>query len=602
VAPAESEPQKWRMLRHQPMKLFALLLAPAWAAKFAQHSSASAGLVVPDCPGNVLPDDLAAGPHKTLGKAQLKDIIDSAKLRAALEGSKDWVVGKKWELRATANSFRTKPVTYAFAGGGNGFLSFTVPGGVVDMNVTSTDTVKSLATETDFEYRGEDAVVTDDDVVLTNVCLRPVTCESFEECKPSSMWKMVEDPTKPGSSREECCIQLMCKDEESCDSTKYKKSEEWETLAGSTPDRCCTPIECNMTALCTAGMWKPRPGTGLLGSTPQDCCEPRMCSEYTCEETTKKGRKAALDYDKLQGFTDSDCCEEKSCKSFKCTDSDAWLDKKDKDSLFGSTFPECCDEKFCKDFTCSPSSQYKALNATLPSGKDRPGFTNDKCCEPLSCKDYNCSKPSLKLKSGDRLGSSDEECCETRLCEDYTCSSATKWVHKADVGSKGLSQPGFSDEECCDKVMCSAFSCSPATKWKPKNSTFRESTQGSTNEECCEPLYCEAYTCSGDADGDGESTKYRKQKDTNHYKNIGSTDDECCVPKPCNAYTTSFPTMWTRKKDADLLGSTDQECYEERWCKDYCCKDKSKARRPDADKIQGSTDSECCVSKTLRAR
>jgi len=578
----------------QAMKLFVLLLAPSWAAKFLMRSSVtSEDREAPACPGNVLPDDVAAGPYKTLGKAQFADIIDPAKLRAALEGSEDWAVGKTWQLSVTANSMRKKAATFAFAGGGHGFLSVTVPGGAVDAVVSSTDTVKSLASETDFEYRGEDAVVTDDDVLLTNVCLRPITCESFKECKPSSDWKLVADAaTKPGNSREECCVQLMCKDEESCDSTQYKKSDSWETLVGSTVDRCCTPIQCNMTKLCAGSQWKPREGSGLLGSTAKDCCEPRMCSEYTCEENTKKGRKGA--YDTLQGSSDGECCEEKSCKSFDCSVSPSWMDKKDKDSQMGSTFIECCDEKYCKDFTCEPASQWKAMNTTLAGGSQRPGYTNERCCEPLSCKDYNCSKPNMKLRSGDRLGSSDSECCETRLCEEYTCSSATKWVHKADVGSQGLSQPGYSDEECCDKVMCSAYSCSPATKWAPMNKTARESTQGSTNEECCEPIYCEAYTCSGDSDGDGESTKYYKMRDTNHFKYQGSTDEECCVPKPCSTYTTDFPTKFKRKADADLLGSTDAECYEPLWCKDHCCEDKSKVRKPDADAIQGSTDAECC--------
>jgi len=176
----------------QAMKLFVLLLAPSWAAKFLMRSSVtSEDREAPACPGNVLPDDVAAGPYKTLGKAQFADIIDPAKLRAALEGSEDWAVGKTWQLSVTANSMRKKAATFAFAGGGHGFLSVTVPGGAVDAVVSSTDTVKSLASETDFEYRGEDAVVTDDDVLLTNVCLRPITCESFKECKPSSDWKLV---------------------------------------------------------------------------------------------------------------------------------------------------------------------------------------------------------------------------------------------------------------------------------------------------------------------------------------------------------------------------------------------------------------------------
>lgn len=577
------------------MKLLALALLAevALAAKFALRAHV-ASQNASSCKGNVLPADLAAGPHKTLGKAQFSDIIDADKLRKALEASKFWIVGKSWELSVTANSLRGDPVTYAFTGGGHGFLTLTVPGGVVDQELTVTDTVKSLAKEAGFEYRGKDAVVTDHDVILTNVCLRPKTCGSFTECLPKSDFKPVDDPDIPGNTREDCCVPLMCKDQQPCNSTKYVKSKEWETLPGSTVERCCTPQPC--TEEVCKGSWRPKLGSGMLGSTPAECCEPRMCTEYSCAETTTRGRRIGLQYEKLQGFSDQECCEEKSCHSFNCTSSPYWSDKEKKAELKGSTFLECCETLYCEDFTCSPKTQWSNLSTVLPSGEKRRGFASEICCEKLTCEAYNCSSPKLKKKPGQgRLGSTDAECCEERLCEEYTCSSATKWVHKADVDNKKLSQAGWSDEECCDKVMCSAYSCSPATQWKPLNASYRETAAGSTNEECCEPRMCADYTCSGDADGDGQSTTYYKKVDTNHFKNRGSTDDECCVAKLCSQYTTQFPTKFKRKEDKELLGSTDAECYEPVWCKDYCCKDRSKVKKEDAAQIQGSSDDECCT-------
>ncbi|CAJ1447040.1 unnamed protein product [Effrenium voratum] len=572
------------------MKLLLSLLPLTWAAKIARTSRSTA-----TCEGNVLPPELAAGPHKTLGKAQFTDILDQAQLRTALEASKLWVVGRTWELSVTANSLRKKPVTFAFTGGGHGFLTLTVPGGVVDEVLNATDTVKSLANESGFEYRGEDSVITDNDVVLSNLCLRPHMCSSFKECLPSSEWKLVDDPKKPGNSREECCVQLMCKDEQPCDSTKHAKSTEWETLPGSTVERCCTPVTCTE-AVCNSSQWKPKLGSGFLGSTPSECCEPRLCSEYTCEETTTRGRRIGMEYEKLQGFSDEECCEDKSCKTFNCSTSPFWRDKADKDSLPGSTFLECCESQYCEDFTCAPKTQWLNLSVVLESGDKRRGASSELCCEKLLCQAHTCNSSKLEKKPGaGRLGSTDDECCQPRLCQDYSCSSPTKWVHKADVSSQKISQPGWSDEECCDKVMCSAFSCSPATQWKPLNASYRETAGGSTNEECCEPLFCEAYTCSGDADGDGQSTIYYKKVDTNHYKHRGSTDDECCMPKLCNQYTTQFPTKFKRKANRDLLGSTDAECYEPVWCKGYCCEDRSMVRKPDFEEIQGSTDAECCM-------
>mmetsp|Transcript_63978 Transcript_63978/g.140256 ORF Transcript_63978/g.140256 Transcript_63978/m.140256 type:complete len:574 (-) Transcript_63978:18-1739(-) len=573
------------------MKLLALVLLDAvLAAKFALRAQRAhvASQDAASCKGNVLPADLAAGPHKTLGKAQFSDVIDADKLRAALEASQFWIVGKSWELSMTANSMRQDPVTYAFTGGGHGFLTLTVPGGVVDEVLYATDTVKSLANESGFEYRGKDAVVTDHDVILTNLCLRPKTCGSFKECLPISDFKPVEDPETPGNTREDCCIPLMCKDTQPCNSTKYVKSKDWETLPGSTEERCCTPQPCTE-EVCKGG-WKPKLGSGLLGSTPAECCEPRLCTEYLCSETTTRGRRIGLQYDE-------ECCEDKSCKSFNCTSSPYWSDKEKKGELRGSTFLECCETLYCEDFTCSPTTQWSNLSALLPNGEKRRGFASELCCEKLTCEAFNCSSPKLKKKPGEeRLGSTDEECCEPRLCEQYTCSSATKWVHKADVDTKKHSQAGWSDEECCDKVMCSAYSCSPATMWKPLNASYRETAAGSTNEECCEPRFCADYTCSGDADGDGESSKYYKKVDTNHFKNKGSTDEECCVARSCSQYTTEFPSKFKRKEDKDLLGSTDAECYDPVWCKDYCCKDRSKVRKSDADRIQGSSDEECCTA------
>lgn len=580
------------------MKLLALVLLDAvLAAKFALRAQRAhvASQDAASCKGNVLPADLAAGPHKTLGKAQFSDVIDADKLRSALEASQFWIVGKSWELSMTANSMRQDPVTYAFTGGGHGFLTLTVPGGVVDEVLYATDTVKSLANESGFEYRGKDAVVTDHDVILTNLCLRPKTCGSFKECLPISDFKPVEDPETPGNTREDCCIPLMCKDTQPCNSTKYVKSKDWETLQGSTEERCCTPQPC--TEEVCKGSWKPKLGSGLLGSTPAECCEPRLCTEYLCSETTTRGRRIGLQYEKLQGFSDEECCEDKSCKSFNCTSSPYWSDKEKKGELRGSTFLECCETLYCEDFTCSPKTQWSNLSALLPNGEKRRGFASELCCEKLTCEAFNCSSPKLKKKPGEeRLGSTDEECCEPRLCEQYTCSSATKWVHKADVDTKKHSQAGWSDEECCDKVMCSAYSCSPATMWKPLNASYRETAAGSTNEECCEPRFCADYTCSGDADGDGESSKYYKKVDTNHFKNKGSTDEECCVARSCSQYTTEFPSKFKRKEDKDLLGSTDAECYDPVWCKDYCCKDRSKVRKSDADRIQGSSDEECCTA------
>jgi len=203
------------------MKILALVLLDAvLAAKFALRAHV-ASQDAASCKGNVLPADLAAGPHKTLGKAQFSDVIDADKLRAALEASQFWIVGKSWELSMTANSMRQDPVTYAFTGGGHGFLTLTVPGGVVDEVLYATDTVKSLAKESGFEYGGKDAVVTDHDVILTNLCLRPKTCGFFKECLPISDFKPVEDPEAPGNTREDCCIPLMCKDTQPCNSTKY---------------------------------------------------------------------------------------------------------------------------------------------------------------------------------------------------------------------------------------------------------------------------------------------------------------------------------------------------------------------------------------------
>mmetsp|Transcript_44121 Transcript_44121/g.79335 ORF Transcript_44121/g.79335 Transcript_44121/m.79335 type:complete len:592 (-) Transcript_44121:80-1855(-) len=576
-----------------------LLIAPlALAAKIS--SKVLLAEMAPDsCVGNVLPPELAAGPHSAIGKATKNPILDITALQAVLKASAFWKIGKIWELKLTASSSRseTSPspdAMFAFPGGPNGFLHFTVPRGVVDMKINTTSVVNSVAEDTSLEYFSPQAD-TSDDVVLTNLCLRPKTCEGFTGCVPVTEWKSGSSDT-PGWSRGECCVQRMCKDQEDAcmPANEWDKVPNFDLQTGSTHDRCCLPKKCPTDVCAKDSKWRPKPGTGHRGTSKEECCEPIFCAEFNCPISTAWG-KAHADAS-AQGSTKEECCFQMQCADFNCSVSEIWTDKKDKADLPGRTFPECCDHLYCEDFECKiPYSPKKAI---LPDGTKLRGASSKHCCEELYCKDYNCSSEKLKkLENSDAIvGHHDEECCDAKLCEVWTCSSTTKWVPKPTIDDSGKSLEGFSDEECCEPVMCESFDCSPASSWKVLgNATLLKLLQGSTVEECCEPIYCKDYNCSGDHDGDGESTTWYKKVDTNHHRYLGSTDEECCVARRCNQFNTQFPDKFKRKVDKNILGSTDAECYDSRLCIDYCCKAPKKLK-PNSQKIEGNSDEACCLS------
>eukprot|EP00931_Biecheleriopsis_adriatica_P068523 TRINITY_DN4246_c0_g1_i2.p1 TRINITY_DN4246_c0_g1~~TRINITY_DN4246_c0_g1_i2.p1 ORF type:complete len:809 (+),score=168.47 TRINITY_DN4246_c0_g1_i2:79-2505(+) len=551
--------------------------------------------ITSECAGNVLPGVEGS----VLGKAKYNGVIDTSVLQTALEASQHWKIHEAWELSFTANSLRRGITKLAFSGGGSdGFFEVTIEAGAIDKKVNMTALVKTRARETQWNYVGPDARVTDQEVKITNICLRPKQCWSaVDQCKPTDQWKPIDDLSTPGSTRSQCCVNVLCKDADVCKpASKYGQIAGYDTEIGSTTDRCCVKHPCTA-GLCNTTKLKPRTGSGLLGSTEDECCEPRYCEEYTCEETTTHTRYKGSNGTALLGSTDAECCMGKYCSTFSC-DNAGLQDKDGKDNLKGSTFTECCTLRYCEEFNCTAG--WVSKSTTKANGERRAGFTNDICCERFYCSDYNCSSDKLKKLVGEesRLGHSDEDCCEPKQCKEWTCSDSTKWVHKPDVDITGLALLGYSQDECCDKIMCYTFDCNPASKWQAiQNQTLLAIAQGSTFQECCEPIYCGTHKCPGDDDGDGDSTTWYKKVDTNHAKHQGSTDTECCVAKRCNQYTTKFSTKYKRKADKTLLGSTDEECYDPKLCSDHCCEGTHQKLKPHAEKILGSTDAECCLPK-----
>jgi len=587
----------WQVLPWLLMQRLAL------TAKIASRSTRASPSDI--CAGNVLPAELAAGPHSTIGKPQYDAILDHQKLQEVLMGNEHWAVGRHWELKLTATSDRTPQAAaalFAFAGAGDtGFFNFQVAPGAVNEAIEIESVIKSTANHTSFEYFGPQADA-HHDVVLTNLCLRPKMCESFDGCVPATLWAKVTDD-KPGETREECCVPKMCKDENPCTpETQWAQHETFDTLSGSTKDRCCTPKLCSATTApnCSNdGKWKPKVGNGWKGTTKDECCDKRYCSEFSCPLSTAWGRKID-DHQLAQGNSKEECCTKISCSTFDCSASEVWVDKPDKANLDGRTYVECCDALYCEDFAC-PSD--RSANKTELSPDKRKGGSVALCCDDLYCKDHVCGDEKLKKIQDplrNRVGNSDAMCCEAKPCAEWQCSSSTKFVHRANIGDNNLVLTGFSDDECCDPIMCkdmAASVCVPASALKAHNASVMEGLKGSTPPECCEPIFCKDFNCSGDDDGDGDSTTWYKKVDTNHHLFRGSTDEECCIPKLCNQYNTQHPQFFKRKADNRILGSSDAECYDTRWCSDHCCNQVGKVMKPNASTIAGSTDEVCCLDK-----
>ncbi|CAE7838872.1 unnamed protein product [Symbiodinium sp. CCMP2592] len=557
---------------------------------------------------NACPDNQFPPVNVTVqGVGYLDDILSGdilGQLQTNLAGHPDWEIGKPWTLSMVADSVeRQMDRKFGFAGG-EGFNVFTVKKAKVGQKITVTDKVKTLAGNTRLEYRGQNPITLEGAIHLTDICLRPMTCDAFfqqhkKECLDDDLWKRKLHPEQvTGHTRSMCCEQMKCAEEAPCaPATTYSKRPDYETAFGSKPDQCCVPKVCSKD-ICDSTLWEPKPGN-VLGSTKEECCTPRDCDDYKCSaKYVKKSKRHGQDGSPLllQGSTDSECCEPISCKHIDCEATDEW--KTNESAKVGASLEDCCIPQFCKHHSCEPATKWE------PKPKAILGSSNPSCCTPKMCKEFKCDA-GFELRAGaviggqGLMGSTHNECCEKKSCHDWKCSDPTKWVQQADESSLGVERHGWSDEECCTPLMCSTIDCVPESLWAPKSAEELEGLLGSTSKQCCNPKWCKDYTCTGDISAQNvTSTKWYKKIDTNHFKFRGSTDEECCHPKYCSEYTSEFPSKYRRKPE-DLqgkprLGSTEAECYDELKCSDYCCKDKVLQLKEDAAQLLGSTDQECC--------
>ncbi|CAE7482772.1 unnamed protein product [Symbiodinium pilosum] len=554
------------------------------------------------CPDNQFP----AVNVTVEGVGYLKDILAAdvlEQLQTNLASHPDWKIGKPWTLSMVADSIeRREDRKFGFAGG-EGFHVFTVKKEQVGQRITITDKVKTLPGSTRLEYRGHDPITLEGAIHLTNICLRPMTCDTFFDqqktaCLNDDVWKRRENPEEvTGHTRNMCCERMKCIEEAPCSpATMYEKRSDYDTAFGSKPEQCCTPKPCSKD-LCTSSLWEPKPGN-VFGSTKEECCLPRDCDDYKCTaKYVKKPKRHGQDGSPLllQGNSDSECCEPISCKHIDCEATDEW--KTNQSASLGASLEDCCIPQFCKQHSCSPATKWE------PNPKAILGSSNPSCCTPKMCKDFEC-EAGFQLRAGaviggrGLMGSTSNECCEKKSCHDWKCSDPTKWVQQADESSRGVQRKGWSDEECCTPLMCSAIDCVPESLWAPKSAEELDGLQGSSSKQCCNPRWCKDYTCTGDdPERNVTSTTWYKKVDTNHFKFQGSTDEECCHPKYCSEYTTKFPTKYRRKSETQekpRLGTSEAECYDELKCSDYCCKEKALQLKEDAAQLLGSTDKECC--------
>lgn len=554
------------------------------------------------CPENRFPDVNIT----VEGKGQYDDIIDVFQLQSVLKDETEWTLESSWSLSLIASSMEDKNRSFGFAGGradgeqkADLFMEFVVPAKTLDKKITVSGTVKTLAENTRFEYRGSDVITRPEAIKFTNICLVPAKCDRYFALNPSmctdGVWGRLPDPeTRAGHSRTACCQELTCEASAPCaPSTKFSERPSYSTAKGSTTEQCCIPKICTAD-ICNSTIWQSKSGE-VFGSTEQECCEPRDCSLYQCSSLTKWVKNKSTG----AGSTDDECCLPKSCSAYDCTSSDKWTTKESPGDFLGSTFEECCDPLFCQNHTCSPASKW----APNPDAKLLPGSTNPTCCTPTYCRDHTCNA-SMQQKAGAMVGtkslqgSTDEECCETKLCKDYTCSDKTRWEHASDQTAMDIDRRGWSDAECCIPIFCAANDCLPESLWQKKNASELEGVQGSLSEQCCQPLFCKDYTCSGDyLDLNIMSTKWYKKKDTNHFKFRGSTDQECCHPRYCSQFFTKFPSKYARLPEnltTARQGNTEAECYQELKCSEYCCVEATKKLKASAAEHLGSTDEECC--------
>lgn len=571
--------------------VWALLTDPASAKKtnVATRSLTSDN----PCPGGganrypaALPASFTFG--LTVGLSPLDHVWDTTALRAALLQDPQWQIGMPWSLSAKFTSDSTVDRTFAFSGGGQGFLIVTVPAGAQDQRIEAKGTVKAAADHTEFQYRAPNNF-TSGAINMTDICLTPQTCNGYA-C-PASMKLIGTDIY--GHSDQRCCEFKMCTDEVSCfPSTQYKLRSDFATKQGYTKAHCCDAISCPKNLCANMTTWMDKGGSGVLGSTKEECCEPKECEGYACSDPrlwTKLPPKMA-DESTRYGFSDKECCEAKFCNLFDCQPKNLYTLIDTASEVMGNSQGECCMIMNCTEFVCPDETKW------TKRGNETPGNTTAQCCEKALCSVYKCNGTNLQLKvsPGQRQGSTDEECCESKFCKDYTCSDATRWQKRSDQYSQNnTDRRGFTDEECCDVKICIPEVCDPATQWTPIKAI--DEVQGSTLEQCCTPIYCSSYVCDTDLDGDGKGSQWLKKVNTNTFKWQGNTNEECCLPIYCSQYTTSNVTRWKRKADPSLKGSTDAECYDPRLCSDYCCVGEGKDLRQNPEKHQGSTDAECCV-------
>lgn len=557
------------------------------------------------CPNNKFPSPTAT--VSSLGLSYLEALGDSSALQSSLGSEASWIIGAWWGFSVVASSSCHYATTFGFSGGGNGFLTFTVPAGALNEAISVADQVKDSGSAAKFasRYKG---TMTDCSVNFTNFCLAASTCDTFT-CFPSDTYSKKSGSSTVGNSTSQCCDVRYCKDEDDCSAHagEYVKRAGWDTLKGSTKGSCCTPVLCSDSDVCSDTKLRNRTGTGIRGSTAEQCCEPAHCLDHKCTNPQEWAKLPNSD-DKL-GSTNEECCEHRTCDLVNCTPSSFWLPRENPASLFGYTLAQCCEAVSCENYTCSEPSKYKKIDSP---GTVTQGSTDEQCCTPRLCSEYTCENSSMQLvalsAANPKLGSTDDECCELKFCKDYKCSDPTKWVHKPDQDPSIIDQRGYSDEECCSPLMCSTHQCDPPSKWATKNSSALEDLQGSTNEQCCDKIFCNDYACSTATSAEGEGsrgTAYYKRVDTNNFMWQGSTDDECCLPLFCSQYTTQYPSKWRRKTQTGLKGSTDEECYDPIMCAyvpggshdSYCCLGDNMKLRADALNVSGSTDDECCVPK-----
>jgi len=556
------------------------------------------------CYLNVFPDPTSI--VKLQGFKQFTDVISAdqlGKLQANLPS--EWIIGTKWRLTFTAEVSSKDDVELRFGGGA---FAIKIPGikkGAYKQIFSVEDAVATTKNETRWEYTSKQIC---DRVVLSQICLQPVLCETFQ-C-PERITKHKGD-LAVGSTLHECCEPPRC-ETFACPEGMVTNPE---TETGTTESECCMVPLCPQD-ICNVTGWSPKPGSGLSGSNLTACCQRIPCPLWTCSNSTTMKNKGADFF----GQSDEDCCADNfGCTADICKDPALKL-KSDWNATYGSTQDLCCEPRLCVDYSCPNVTYFK------PKGKEglvgwseqeccdailcdsspvcdtddktyvKKNFTGllgnslEQCCDRLSCRDYTCSNSTtLKSKGTDFFGNTDEQCCEQMFCTGNECISKPL-THKLKDGYAKI--VGSTLDQCCDQQLCKDFDCGDASLWEPKNSTDENPLIGTTVGQCCKPVLCSAYNCS---EGWARNRSAR----------LGNTDEQCCTLSICEDFSCTPATKWIQKPthisvdgvDQPRIGYRYEDCCTPIFCTyaDVCSPGTKLANLDDSSEYQGSTQEECCT-------